>query len=134
MFLRRQDVLDQFANNFRETEDGQIVFQPRRGKVGLPITWEEYEAVTAAFERQQIIDMAVTWIAVIGGLAVGGYQLLANGSWSRFFLAFAVGSIFAFLHGLRNQLGLLMPLIQRREALQKSMMEQQRNSQSGSKI
>lgn len=125
MFLRRQDVLDQFAKNFRETEDGQVLFQPRRAKVGLPISWEEYDAVTAAFERRQLIDMAITWVAVLGGGSVGYYQLLAHDSWAKFFGAFAVGLIFAFSNQLRNQLGLLMPLIKRREALQEAMEEEQ---------
>jgi hypothetical protein len=126
MFLRRQDVLDQFANNFRETEEGQVLFQPKKAKVGLPISWEEYDAVTAAFERRQIIDMAITWVAVLGGGAVGYYQLLVHESWAKFFSAFAVGWIFAFSNQLRNQLGLLMPLIKRREALQEAMEETQR--------
>jgi hypothetical protein len=87
MFLRRQDVLDQFAKNFRETEDGQVLFQPRRAKVGLPISWEEYEAVTAAFERRQIIDMAMTWAAILIGVGFGYYRLLTEGSWPNFFAA-----------------------------------------------
>jgi hypothetical protein len=125
MFLRRQDVLDQFAKNFRETEGGEVLFQPPRAKVGLPITWEEYDAVTAAFERRQLIDMAITWVAIISGGAFGYYQLLAHDSWLRFFGGFAAGSIFAALNQLRNQLGLLLPLIERREALQKTIDERQ---------
>jgi hypothetical protein len=130
MFLRRQDLLDQFAKNFRETEDGQVLYQPRRAKVGLPITWEEYDAVTAAYERRQIIDMAITWVAVIGGSSFGYYQLLAHDSWAKFFGAFAVGLAVAFLNQLRNQLGLLLSLNQRRSELQKAMKEQDNPAKS----
>ena len=130
MFLRRQDLLDQFAKNFRETEDGQVLYQPGRAKVGLPITWEEYEAVTAAYERRQIIDMAITWVAVIGGGTFGYYQLLAHDSWTKFFSAFAVGVAVAFLNQLRNQLGLLLSLNQRRNHLQKAMKEQNNPAKS----
>src|SRR5215211_6854237 len=125
MFLRRQDVLDKFAENFRETDDGQVLYQPRRTKIGLPITWEEYEAVTAAFERRQIIDQAITWVAVTGGGVFGYYQLVTHDSWAKFFGAFAVGVAVAFLNGVRNQLGLLLPLNQRRNELQKAMKAQE---------
>ena len=128
MFLRRQDVLDQFDSNFRETEDGRIIFQPRRAKIGLPITAEEYEAITTAFERRQMIDMAITWVAILGGAGIGFSRLLTHDSFSAFFVGFGAGCVVAFLISLRGHLDVLLPLIQRLDELVKATEAEQRNA------
>lgn len=117
MFIRRQDVIDSLATNFRETPDGQVLFQPRKAKVGLPIAWEEYEAVMAALERRQMIDMALTWAALLAAGAYGGYHVLNEGRYLPFFVALGLATIWVFCLGLRNHLAILKPLMDRRADL-----------------
>ncbi|WP_146107678.1 hypothetical protein [Porphyrobacter sp. HT-58-2] len=112
-------MIDRFAANFRETTDGQIIFQPPKAKIGVPVTWEEYEAVTSSFERMQMENMAITWAVFIAAGAFGIYYVIAEDRYLPFFLALGMAFLFSSALNFRDGLGLLLPFIQRRDELLK---------------
>ena len=117
MFVRRQDVIDSFDSNFREMEDGTILFQPPRAEVGVPVTWEEYHAVMAAFETRHMINMAITWALLAAGGAFGLYHVLAEDRYLPFFIGVGAATLLSFLLHLRDGTGLLLPFLERRDQL-----------------
>lgn len=125
MFIDRPDVVDQFASAFRSTADGQILFQPGDTEVGLPITQEEYDMLLAAFEAQTRRNMLLSWVAWFGALGFGGYKLLTEDSFIPFSIAFGIAFAWTFSLHMRDGLGLLLPLIQRRDELEEATKAQQ---------
>ena len=117
MFIRRQDLIDSFASNFGDTADGRILFQPWKSKVQVPVTLDEYADVMAAFERVQTVNMEVTWIAFLIAGAVGLEKLISDDVYAPFFISLGLAIIFSFALHLRDGLNLLLPFIERREAL-----------------
>ena len=77
-----------------------------------------------------MIDMAIMWVAVLGGGAFGYYQFLVHDSWFRFLVPFGAGTVFAFLTQVRSQLGLLMSLNRRSRDLQEEMKHQHNPAKS----
>ena len=125
MLLRRQDLIDRFDANFRTDADGKIVFQPPRSKYGAPVSVEEYYAVMAAFERRQLISMAVTWLAFGTAGAYGIYRGLAFGDHGAFFVALGLASAVSFVLSFRDHTALLQPFMKRRDALRAGSARQQ---------
>jgi hypothetical protein len=119
MFIRRQDVIDRFAANFRETTDGQIFFLPPKAKIGVPLTREEYEAVTSSFERMQIENMVITWAMFIAAGVVGIFYVIVDDRYLPFFLALGLAFALSSALVIRDGLGLLLPFIRRRDELLK---------------
>jgi hypothetical protein len=123
MFLRRQDVIDKFDASFLEGEDGQILFQPPRAAVGLPITWEEYRLTVDAFERVHRANMLAMWTVMAAAAGFGLFKVIAEDDYLAFFLALGAAWLFSFLLHLRDGLGVLLPLALRREELEKQWLE-----------
>lgn len=124
MFIRRQDLIDRFAANFRENSSGECLFQPRKSDVGLPVTWDEYQEVMFAFEKIQMQNMIVTWIAMAVAAGYGYYNLIFKGLYAPFFVAVGIATLFSFAVTLRDGLGLLLPFIKRRDLLEQMLTEQ----------
>ncbi|RYG79578.1 MAG: hypothetical protein EON59_15925 [Alphaproteobacteria bacterium] len=120
MFLRRQDVVDKFEANFREMEDGQLLFQPPRAKIGVPITWDEYADVMARFERYHIIHMLANLAVFICGGAFGLYYLIFEGRFIPFVFAFVIAFTFSVALQVRDSVGLLLPFVKRRDEMLKT--------------
>lgn len=117
MFIRRQDVIDQFASNFRDTQDGGILFQPKHAGTGLPITWDEYHDVMAAFERRQMFSMAITWALMLAAFAWGSYRSMRYGDQLNFLGALGGAFLLSTALSFRDGAGLLAPLRLRLDAL-----------------
>jgi hypothetical protein len=115
MIVRRQDLIDQFASNFRHANDGQILFQPPNAKVGVPITREEYQGVMAAFERRQMITMIITWALMLAAGAYGLHQLIMEDRYLPFFVCVGLAWAFSIMLNARDGLGLLLPFMRRRD-------------------
>ncbi|MGW8203644.1 hypothetical protein ACWGM0_14040 [Sphingomonas bisphenolicum] len=124
MFIRRQDLIDRFAANFRENASGECLFQPKKSKVGLPVTWEEYQELMSAFEKIQMQNMVVTWFAFIVAAIHGYHALIFNGLYTPFFVAIGIATLFSFAVTLRDGLRLLLPFIERRDLLEQMLIEQ----------
>lgn len=123
MLFRRQDVIDNFEANFRVTEDDQILFQPPKADIGIPITWEEHANVMAAFEQNHRINMVINLAVFFGAGAVGFYYLLSEGRYVPFFIALGAAFIFSSALQFRDAMGLLLPFIQRRDELLKNLKQ-----------
>lgn len=120
MFLRRQELIDQFDSVFREDGDGGVLYWPKKSEIGLPIEWEEYAAVKAAFERVHQQNMAVTFLAFGAAGLNGFYKLLSENTYLPFLIGVGLASLFTFALHLRDGLGLLLPFIVRLDELKKS--------------
>lgn len=117
MFLRRQDLIDRFHANFRSEPDGIIMFHPPRSKHGAPISAEEYEAVTSAFERRQIVSMAATWLLFGAAGLYGTYRVIRFDDYGAFFVSLGLAGLISAVLSFRDQTDLLEPFIKRRDEL-----------------
>ena len=83
----------------------------------MPVTWEEYHAVMAAFETRHMINMAITWALLAAGGAYGLYHVLAEDRYLPFFIGVGAATLLSFLLHLRDGTGLLLPFLERRDQL-----------------
>lgn len=67
-----------------------------------------------------MINMAISWIAMLGAGAFGLYHVIAYDSYASFFVALGVACLFSFMISLRGQLDLLLPFMERRDELAKT--------------
>lgn len=121
MFIRRQDLVDSFAANFRDTVEGGIVFQPSDAALPVPVTTEEFDAVMAAFERRQVIDQMISWAVMLGAFAYGGYHVATEDRYLPFFIAIGLGFVFLLCLWARDSLALLLPFIRRGDEMLQAM-------------
>jgi len=117
MFFRRQDVIDQFAANFRDTPEGSIVFQPREDDLAVPVSPEEFDRVMASFERIQIVTQAITWVLLLGAGANGLYRLIMDDTYQPFFLGVAVAFLASFALSFLDFARPFRPFIERRNEM-----------------
>lgn len=115
MFLRRQDLIDRFHANFRSEADGRIVFHPPRSKHGAPVSAEEYETVTSAFERRQIASMAATWLLFGAAGLYGTYRVIRFDDYGAFFVSLGLAGLISAMLSFRDQADLLEPFMKRRD-------------------
>lgn len=121
MFIRRTDLIDQFAANFRGGIDSDIVFQPRESDIPVPVSAEEYDATMSAFERVQMTNMAITWIVLIVASCYGFYKVAHDNQYMPFVMSFALACLFSVLIHARDGINLLLPFVKRRDAIKKQM-------------
>ena len=120
MFLRRQDLIDAFDAHFREDEEGQMLFWPKRSEVGLPIEWEQYVDLKDAFERDHMRSMALSWVALLSAGGYGLYRLIAHDTYVPFLVTIVLALVFTFSQNAYSALRLLRPLVIRLEELKAS--------------
>jgi hypothetical protein len=128
VFLRRQDLIDAFDANFREDEEGQVLFWPRKSEVGLPIDWEQYANLKDTFERDHMRSMALSWVALLSAAGYGLYRLVADDTYIPFFVTAGLAIVFTFSQNAHSALRLLRPLAIRLEELKASTEQAERSS------
>jgi hypothetical protein len=63
-----------FAAKFCELPNGDLLFAPEGPETGLPVTWEEYGEVLAAYERTHTAGMVMNWGMWLAAAGYGLYQ------------------------------------------------------------
>lgn len=117
MFLSNQHNIDRFAANFCETESGDLLFAPDGPETGVPVTWEEYEAAVAAYERAQTRSMAMMWVLLLSTGGYGLHQLIMRDTYQPFLIGVGLASVLSLALMVRAGLGTLAPFIKRRAAM-----------------
>jgi hypothetical protein len=120
MFLSQQDAIDRFDANFHHSPDGEVYFQPPNEEVGLPISWDEYQACMASFEREHFRDMIVMWLAILGSGGYGLYRTIATETLVPFFICLGAAVLVSVLLQVMSGMRLLAPFIRRRVDLEVS--------------
>jgi hypothetical protein len=123
VFLRNQNNIDGFAANFCELPNGELLFAPKGPETGLPVTWDEYGDVLAAYERIHTQGMVVNWILWLGAGAYGLYQLIAHDAYRPFFIAVGIALVLTVLLGARDAMGCLLPFEERRRTMLRQASE-----------